>query len=184
MLFRSNLPPGDYVFKVKGANSYGIWNDDITTLAITVTPPFWKSLWAYALYAIFTAIVLILIFRIMLKFDRLSGAVEMEQQLTKHKLRFFTNISHEFRTPLTLIQGAVENLNEMEDLPQGISKQLKVLNRNSLNLRRLIDQLLEFRKIQNDVMRLDLEETDVIAFTRDIYSSFQELAEQIGRAHV
>ena len=173
-----NLPPGEYVFKVKGANSYGIWNEHTTTLSITVTPPFWKSTWAYAIYLILVVLLLTLIFRVILKMDRLNRAIEMEQQLTHHKLRFFTNISHEFRTPLTLIQGAVENLNEMGHLPESASKQLRVLNRNSLNLRRLIDQLLEFRKIQNDVLRLDLEETDVVAFAKDIYCSFMELSEQ------
>mgnify|MGYP002946335301 FL=1 len=98
--------------------------------------------------------------------------------MTNHKLRFFTNISHEFRTPLTLIQGAVERLNELGDLPVPAYKQLSVLNRNSMNLRRLIDQLLEFRKLQNDVLKLDLEEIDMVSFTQDIYGGFQEIAVQ------
>lgn len=112
------------------------------------------------------------------KFNRLNNAVEIEKQLTNHKLRFFTNISHEFRTPLTLIQGAVERLNELGDLPVPAYKQLSVLNRNSMNLRRLIDQLLEFRKLQNDVLKLDLEEIDMVSFTQDIYGGFQEIAVQ------
>ena len=173
-----NLPPGNYVFKVKGANSYGIWNEEITSFAIKIAPPFWKSIWAYIIYLLFLVALLIIIFRIILKFDRLNNAIEMEKQLTHHKLRFFTNISHEFRTPLTLIQGAIENLNDSGQLTDKAAKQLKVLNRNSMNLRRLIDQLLEFRKIQNDVLRLDLESADIIEFTHDIFSSFQELAEQ------
>ena len=173
-----NLSPGNYIFKVKGANSYGIWNDDITTLVITITPPFWKSTWAYMFYAVFIMIILFLVFKIILKLDRLNRAIEMEQQLTRHKLRFFTNISHEFRTPLTLIQGAIENLNSLDNVHETINKQLRVLNRNSLNLSRLIDQLLEFRKIQNDVLRLDLEETDIVTFAKDIFSSFEDLSEK------
>ena len=118
--------------------------------------------------------ILFVFYRLIAKFNRLNNAVEIEKQLTNHKLRFFTNISHEFRTPLTLIQGAVERLNELGDLPVPAYKQLSVLNRNSMNLRRLIDQLLEFRKLQNDVLKLDLEEIDMVSFTQDIYGGFQE----------
>lgn len=173
-----NLSPGKYVFKVKGSNSYGIWNDETTSLIITITPPFWKSGLAYVCYTILIILLLYMAFRLMSQFNRLNNAVEVEKQLTNHKLRFFTNISHEFRTPLTLIQGAVENLNEIDELPTSAHKQLNVLNRNSLNLRRLIDQLLEFRKLQNDVLKLDLEEIDMVVFAQDIYAGFQELAVQ------
>lgn len=173
-----NLAPGKYTFMVKGSNSYGIWNDEITSLAITITPPFWKSWVAYLIYFIGILLMLYIAFRLIIKFNRLNNAVEIEKQFTNHKLRFFTNISHEFRTPLTLIQGAVENMNELAGMPPAAKKQLKVLNRNSVNLRRLIDQLLEFRKLQNDVLKLDLEELDIIAFSHDIYSGFQELAIQ------
>lgn len=173
-----NLPPGEYIFKVKGANSYGIWNEELTTFAITITPPYWKSWIAYIIYFVVLLLLLYIAFRLILKFNRLNNAVEIERQLTNHKLRFFTNISHEFRTPLTLIQGAVENLNEQDNLPASVQKQINVLNRNSSNLRRLIDQLLEFRKIQNDILKLDLEEVNIIAFTEYIYAGFQELAAQ------
>jgi len=173
-----NLSPGKYTFKVKGSNSYGIWNEEITSLLITITPPFWKSTLAYIFYFLLAFLLLYIAFRLIFKFNRLNNAIEVEKQLTNHKLRFFTNISHEFRTPLTLIQGAVENLNESQELPSSAQKQLKILNRNSTNLRQLIDQLLEFRKLQNDVLKLDLEELDIVAFTQDIFSGFQELAER------
>lgn len=173
-----NLSPGKYVFKVKGSNSYGIWNDEITSLVITITPPFWKSTVAYIIYLLLIIILLYITFRLIAKFNRLNNAIEVEKQLTNHKLRFFTNISHEFRTPLTLIQGAVDNLNESIDLPDSAQKQLNVLQRNSVNLRRLIDQLLEFRKLQNDILKLDLEEVNMVDFTKDIFLGFQELAVQ------
>jgi signal transduction histidine kinase/ligand-binding sensor domain-containing protein/AraC-like DNA-binding protein len=173
-----NLPPGNYTFKVKGSNSYGIWNEEQRALSVTIAPPIWKSWPAYVAYFLLVIGVLYVAFRLIMKFNRLNNAVEVEKQFTNHKLRFFTNISHEFRTPLTLIQGAVENLNEPGMLPETAHKQLKVLNRNSLTLGRLIDQLLEFRKLQNDVLKLDLEEVDMVAFAYDIYSGFQELAEQ------
>ena len=133
---------------------------------------------AYTVYVSLFIFILFVFYRLIAKFNRLNNAVEIEKQLTNHKLRFFTNISHEFRTPLTLIQGAVERLNELGDLPVPAYKQLSVLNRNSMNLRRLIDQLLEFRKLQNDVLKLDLEEIDMVSFTQDIYGGFQEIAVQ------
>lgn len=173
-----NLPPGKYTFKVMGANASGIWDDDVTSLRIVITPPFWKSTMAYLVYFVLLVLALYVTFKLILRFSRLNNAVVIEKQLTNHKLRFFTNISHEFRTPLTLIQGAVENLNDYPELPEPISKQVNVLNRNSLVLRRLIDQLLEFRKLQNNVLKLDLEELDMVTFSHDLYIGFKDLAEQ------
>ncbi|MDH6342368.1 signal transduction histidine kinase/ligand-binding sensor domain-containing protein/DNA-binding NarL/FixJ family response regulator [Parabacteroides sp. PFB2-12] len=173
-----NLPHGKYTFKVKGINPGGSEDDQVTSLQIVITPPFWLSLPAYIFYFLLVCLLFYIAFRVIVKFNRLNTAVEVEKQLTNHKLRFFTNISHEFRTPLTLIQGAVENLNEETGLPASATKQIHILDRHATNLRRLIDQLLEFRKIQNDVLRLDLEEVDMIAFAREIYSGFQELAER------
>ena len=173
-----SLPPGKYIFKIKGANSYGIWNDKITSLTIIITPPFWKSWIAYCIYGLLILLLIYATYLLIAKFNKLNNAVEVEKQLTSHKLRFFTNISHEFRTPLTLIQGSIEKLNELGELPASAYKQLGLLSRNSVNLRRLIDQLLEFRKLQNNVLKLDLEETDIVSFAHDIYTGFQELSVQ------
>ena len=173
-----NLPPGQYTFMVKGSNSDGIWNEQITTLEITITPPIWKSAYAYIFYILIIGIMLYIAAKLALKFNILNNNIRIEKELTNHKLRFFTNISHEFRTPLTLIRGAVENLNEQQDVPQSVAKQVNVLNRNSIILTRLIDQLLEFRKLQNNVLTLDLEETDIISFSEYIYAGFQEVAAQ------
>lgn len=131
---------------------------------------------ASCIYVLLIILSLYVAYRLIVKFTRLNNAVELEKQLTNHKLRFFTNISHEFRTPLTLIQGAVEKLNELDELPASAHKQLGILSRNSLNLRSLIDQLLEFRKLQNDILKLDLEEINIVDFVQDIYAGFQELA--------
>lgn len=173
-----NLPAGKYIFKVRGANSDGVWSDKITQIEVEVTPPFWKSTYAYVIYSLLLIVALYFAFRLIYKFGKLNNAVQVEKQLTNHKLRFFTNISHEFRTPLTLIQGAMENMNEQTDVPESIKKQLSILGRNSNTLSRLIDQLLEFRKLQNNVLTLDLEEIDMIAFVDEIYSGFQEIAER------
>jgi len=173
-----NLPHGKYIFKVRGTNSDGIWNNEITKIEIIITPPFWKSWYAYIFYFALLILTLYVTFRLIYKFYKLNNNIRVEKELTNHKLRFFTNISHEFRTPLTLIRGAVENLNEQNNVPEYIRRQTNILSRNSTILTRLIDQLLEFRKLQNNVLTLDLEETDMVDFSKEIYSGFQEIAEQ------
>ena len=173
-----NLPPGKYIFKVKGTNSDGVWNEETTQLKITINPPFWKSSYAYLIYGILILLALYIVFRLIYKFNTLNNNIKLEKELTNHKLRFFTNISHEFRTPLTLIRGVVENLNEQNDISERTRKQVNILSRNSAVLTRLIDQLLEFRKLQNNVLTLDLELTDMVGFSKEIHSSFQEMAEQ------
>ncbi len=173
-----NLPPGDYTFLVKGSNSDGLWNEQITRIEIIITPPFWRTGYAYLLYIVLIALAIFITLRLVMKFNTLNNNIRVEKELTNHKLRFFTNISHEFRTPLTLIRGAVENINNQTDIPETISKQVRILGRNSVMLTNLIDQLLEFRKLQNNVLTLDLERMDVIRFAEFIYSGFQESASQ------
>ena len=173
-----NLPYGKYVFRVKGANADGEWTQETTALTIIIKPPFWKSAPAYLFYFVLLCVLLYVVFRIILNFNRIKNEVEVEKQLTNHKLRFFTNISHEFCTPLTLIQNSVENLNRHTDLSPEVSKQLRILSQNSSDLGHLIDQLLEFRKLQNNVLRLDLEEMDIVAFIKPIFNGFIHLAEQ------
>lgn len=173
-----NLSPGTYYFLVKGSNSDGIWNDDVSRIEIVISPPFWKSIYAYIVYLLLAILLLYAIFKIVYKFNILNNNIKVEQELTNHKLRFFTNISHEFRTPLTLIRGAIENLNDQSNVSEPVQKQINVLSRNSVILTRLIDQLLEFRKLQNNVLTLDLEKIDFIEFSKEIYSGFQDIAIQ------
>ncbi len=173
-----NLPHGKYTFWVKGTNADGIWNDEPSMLNITITAPFWLSWYAYITYTLLLLCILYFTWRTFYKINQLQNNVKVEKELTSHKLRFFTNISHEFRTPLTLIRGAVENINEQSNVPEQIERQVKLLNKNTTVLTRLIDQLLEFRKIENSVLKLNLEETDIIDFSKDIFDSFLEVAKQ------
>ncbi|MFV0506665.1 MAG: two-component regulator propeller domain-containing protein [Bacteroidales bacterium] len=175
-----NLSPGKYTFEVKGTNSDGLWGDKITQLDIRISPPLWLTGYAYLLYAILLVLAIYITLKIIYKFNSLRNNIKLEHQLTNFKLRFFTNISHEFRTPLTLIRGAVENLNEQLSLPGIVKKQVDILSRNSSNLTRLIDQLLEFRKLENNVLRLDLEKTDIVKFAHEIFDNFSELARKNG----
>ena len=173
-----NMPYGEYIFKVKGANADGEWNNEIRTFQITVLPPLWKTTYAIVLYILIILGIAFVFIRFLLRISTLNNAVKMEKQLTDYKLRFFTNISHEFRTPLTLIKGAVERMSDIKELPAEVSKNVNLLNRNTLQMSRLIDQLLEFRKLQNNVLTLNLEMTDISDFTRNAYYAFKEIAFQ------
>lgn len=173
-----NVPPGTYVFKVKGCNSLGEWSEQETHLQIIILPPWWES-WQAVLFCIIASIVAaFFISRLVVKMHRLNMAVEVEKQLTEYKLRFFTNISHEFRTPLTIIRGVIEDLTGQENIAPSINKQLTLLTKSSTRLLRLIDQLLEFRKLQNNKMGLKLEWTEAYSFFFDIYQTFKEMAEK------
>jgi signal transduction histidine kinase/ligand-binding sensor domain-containing protein/DNA-binding response OmpR family regulator len=171
-----NIPSGTYTFKVKGCNSLGVWNNNETTLDITVVPPAWRSPLALFVYFILLSAGGFIATKTIMKINNLNTTVKIEQQLTEFKLRFFTNISHEFRIPLTIIQGTIENLIAEKNLPVKAVKQIRFLEKSSLRLLRLINQLLEFRQIQNSKMELTLEDTDVISFFKDIFDSFNELA--------
>lgn len=173
-----NVPPGTYVFKVKGCNSFGVWSERETNLEIIVLPPWWKSWQAIVLYIVLGIVIAFFVSRLVIKMHRLNMAVEVEKQLTEYKLRFFTNISHEFRTPLTIIRGAIEDLASQESIAPLINKQLTLLSKSSTRLLRLIDQLLEFRRLQNNKMELKLEWTEAERFFYDIYQTFKEMAEK------
>ncbi|MCD8185969.1 MAG: ATP-binding protein, partial [Rikenellaceae bacterium] len=174
-----NLPPGRYIFRVRGANADGEWTEEPARLEIRVMPPFWKTGWAYFIYTILLFTAIYIAYRLIYKFNHLNNAVRMEKKLTEYKLRFFTNISHEFRTPLTLISGVTENLMVVQDrLPAEAQHQLRLLERNTRQMRRLIDQLLEFRKIQNTTLALNLEKVDLEKFVWEIYTAFRETAKQ------
>ena len=174
-----NVPPGHYTFKVKGMNSEGIWDSESTTLEITILPPFWLSPLAYLVYIILIFAIAFFTFRLIFKFYKLNNAVSVERQLTDYKLRFFTNISHEFRTPLTLIKGSVDTLNELKSkMPDPLQHLVSDLEKNTAHLLRLIDQLMEFRKFQNNKQKLNLQLTDAVAFLDDIFESFGNVAER------
>ena len=172
------LDPGTYVLHVKSCNGAGVWSDNETVLKIVITPPFWKTGWAFFGYFLLIAIALYFAFRIIRNFNRLRNRINVEKQLTEYKLVFFTNISHEFRTPLTLIQGALEKIQQVCNVPRELIHPLHTMDKSTKRMLRLINQLLEFRKMQNNKLALSLEETDVIAFLYEIFLSFGDVADQ------
>ena len=172
------LNPGTYRLHVKSSNGAGIWNDLETVMEIVITPPFWKTNWAILIYIILLIFVLYSAYRIIYSFNHLRNRINVEKQLTEYKLVFFTNISHEFRTPLTLIQGALEKIQRITNMPKESISPLYTMNKNTQRLLRLINQLLEFRKMQNNKLALSLQETNVVDFLHEIYLNFKDIAEQ------
>lgn len=174
----TNLPQGDYIFKVRSTNSDGQWTDNVRSLSVTVLPSFWETPWAYFLYVVFVLAFIVTAVYILFTIYRLKHKVSMEQQLTNMKLRFFTDISHELRTPLTLISGPVEYVLTNKGLPADAREQLQVVERNTKRMLHLVNQILDFRKIQNQKMRMRVQRIDVVAYTRKIMDSFNALAEE------
>ena len=174
----TNLPKGHYVFKVRSTNSDGIWTENTRTLDIEILPSFWETPFAYFLYVLFFIMIIVAAVYILFTIYRLKHEVSVEQQMTDMKLRFFTDISHELRTPLTLISGPVEYILGNTKLPDDAREQLQVVERNTNRMLRLINQILDFRKIQNRKMKMQVQRMDVVAFTRKIMANFESVAEE------
>lgn len=174
----TNLPKGNYVFKVRSTNADGVWNDTIRTMEIEILPSFWETPFAYFLYLLFIVLFIVTAVYILFTIYRLKHEVSVEQQMTDMKLRFFTDISHELRTPLTLISGPVEYLLEKTSLPEEAREQLKVVESNTNRMLRLINQILDFRKIQNRKMKMQVQRINVVALTRRIMENFDAAAEE------
>ncbi len=181
----TNVPPGRYEFHVRASNNDGLWNTTDTTLAITILPPWYSTSYAIIAYLIVLGAFIFFGTRIVSYQNRLKQDIrleklskEKENELTQLKLRFFTNISHEFKTPLTLIIGYVDQANKMlNDLPD-IQNKLAKARINSQRLLRLINQLIDFRKSEQDVLKLNRRNEDIIPIVKQVFDSFQSYSEQ------
>ncbi len=173
-----NLPAGKYQLQIKSTNSDGVWTDNVRTMSVHVLPTFWETYWAWLLYFVlfilFTATIVYVLFYIY----RLRHRVDMEQQLANIKLRFFTDISHELRTPLTLISSPVTEVLENEPLSPSAREHLTLVHQNTERMLRLMNQILDFRKIQNQKMKLLIEETDLVPLLQKVMNSFRLIAEE------
>ncbi|TKG96607.1 hybrid sensor histidine kinase/response regulator [Puteibacter caeruleilacunae] len=182
----SNLSPGQYTFKVRALNQDGIVSEKITTLAIHIHSPWWATLWAYAGYLIVFIGILSLIWFYSIRQVRLKAQLrlerskrEQETELNNMKLRFFTNISHEFRTPLTLLLGQLDLLQANGVLnEEDRQRKYQVMHRNGHRLLRLINQLLDFRKVENRTLQVKAQECHLIRLLAEIIIPFEEMAGQ------
>ncbi|MFQ5583650.1 MAG: two-component regulator propeller domain-containing protein, partial [Calditrichia bacterium] len=182
----TNLPAGSYRFRVKGSNNDGVWNESGASLVVHVTPPPWRTWWAYSFYFLTVLGVFYGIRRYELNRLRLKNRLRVEQlegeklrDLDQMKTRFFANISHEFRTPLTLILGQIDRV-----LGTAAGKEerrrLEVALGNARRLLRLINQLLDLSKLEANSMSLKAKRKNIIPFLKNLIFSFESLAEQKG----
>ena len=174
-----NLPFGSYRLHVKASYSDGIWGKE-SVLDICVQPPFYLSVWAWVFYALFLTVAIVMIAKSIREKNILKGKIKFEQELTRYKLVFFTNIAHEFRTPLTLIQGSLEKekrIMKANHWQPELEKTMRTMDKSVQRMLRLIDQLLEFRKMQAGKLKLSLQETDVVMFVQGICKMFDDAAE-------
>ncbi len=176
------IPPSDYIFRVKGSNSDGYWNEEGASIGITIYPPPWKTWWAYTLYLLFIIFIFYIVMRYYLRRQRLLHDLELEQvqtekleELDRLKSRFFANISHEFRTPLMLVLGPLEKLIR-KGMDKEIARDLNIMQRNTRRLHRLINQLLDISKIESGKMKLRAAEWNLVPLVGNFIQSFESLA--------
>lgn len=180
----TNLDPGNYVFKVRASNNDGIWNEVPTALTLTVLPPFWKTKTAFVLYALAVLCALFLARWLILYNERINFKIQQEREeahrmheLDMIKIKFFTNVSHEFRTPLTLILTPLEKM--LRNTGEGEQRnQFQLIHRNARRLLNLVNQLLDFRKMEVEEIKFNPSEGDIVKFVREVFYSFSDLSEK------
>ncbi|MDW5287209.1 two-component regulator propeller domain-containing protein [Formosa sp. PL04] len=181
----TNLDYGEYTFKLKAANNDGIWNETPLTLKIAILPPWWRTNIAMMCYlgVFFLGVYLLnkmtqsrIKEKELIKNERVQRA--QEDQLNEKKIQFFTNISHEFRTPLTLIINPLQDI--LRDtglkLPFTVKDKLDVINRNTDRLYRMINELMDFRKLELDKVNIRASEFNLVSLTKDVVAYFKEEA--------
>lgn len=181
----SNLDPKAYVLKVKAANSDGVWNPIPATLKITVLPPFWKTMQAYVLYWLLFGGLLFLLYQYVVGREKMKNQLLLErikaekiEEINQLKLQFFTSISHEFRTPLSLIIDPLEKLLAEEVSPTQAKRYYTIMAASASRLLKLITQLLDFRKSESGHLTLEASYGDIVLFTKAIADTFQLHAEK------
>ncbi|MGJ7033549.1 hybrid sensor histidine kinase/response regulator transcription factor [Niabella hirudinis] len=167
----TNLAPGTYTLAVKGANNDGIWSPP-RLLKIRVLPPYWATWWAYLLYIAAGLTILFFIVR----FFYLRALLTKDHALQEMKLNFFTNISHEIRTHLTLIQASIEQIEQENRQHPGLMRQLTHLKSSTGRLLQLVTELMDFRKAETAEMQLHTGRYDLIGFLAGICESFEDLS--------
>lgn len=168
------LKPGKYVFKVKATNRYGVWNNNYKSIQIIVSRPPWLSCFAISFYAI----LLIFCIYFVYSYIHLKNKIIIDRKVYESKLKFFTNLSHELKTPLTLILAPVKNILSCHPIDENVKKELIVIKKNVLKLSEIIEQMLDLRKVQEGKFIVSYEEVDVINFLKEVYNLFLPLANQ------
>ena len=174
------LPPGEYILKVKATNSSGAWIKKTAMLSIIIRPPFWRSTIGYILIILIVSSIITTSSIVVYRQIIIQNRIRIEKGITEKRIEYYTNISHEFKTPLSLILNPVEEIilsHKSSDFAKEKGLQIK---RNAIYLKRLIDQILDFRKLREGRMQLKVSEVNLIEFFREIYLVFLPLAQKMG----
>ncbi|MFY7899643.1 MAG: hybrid sensor histidine kinase/response regulator transcription factor [Chitinophagaceae bacterium] len=181
----TNLPAGKYSLKIKVTNSDKVWKPVPHQLVIHILPPLWRSWWAYTLYIAVFILLLWLTRYLGLRQQALKNQLilakldtEQEKKLTNYKERLFTNISHEFRTPLTLILGPIDDILSRKKLETSVEKSLRMIQKQSKRMLRMVNQLLDFQKAESGSLKLTLQAGEMVSFCYDIFSLFKDEAKR------
>lgn len=183
----TNIDPGDYVFLVKTANRDGVWTETPLKLDITIQQVFWKTWWAYCLYTAVLIALIFLIIRIRIERLKLKNEIRFEKLTREHehtlmesKTNFFTNVAHEFRTPLSLILIPLESLMGTSEVPSLLRERIYTAYKNASRMRRLVNELLDFNKLESGNLKLNVQHGELIQFIKETSSAFNEMALQRG----
>jgi len=169
-----HLKSGKYIFKVKATNHYGVWNDYSKNIQIIIARPPWLSNIAISLYMF----ILILSVYFIYSYLHLRNQIVVSKKLYESKLNFFTNLSHELKTPLTLILAPVKNILSSTSLNENVKNDLKTIKRNVYKLSEIIEQMLDLRRVQEQKYVVNYELVNIIAFFNEIFNMFLPLAKQ------
>ncbi|MCK6693474.1 MAG: ATP-binding protein [Thermoanaerobaculia bacterium] len=170
-----NVPPGHYVFRVRGMNNIGVRARELQ-ISVTVLPPWWRSWWAYTCWTLLIAGALYGFYRFQLDKKLEHAEAVRLRELDAVKTKLYTNITHEFRTPLTLLIGPAERLLEKKELGEEVHNILQIIRRNGLRLLALVNQMLDLSKLESGKITLHLVRGDVVGYLRYIMESFDSLA--------
>ncbi|MEN9445107.1 MAG: hypothetical protein RIS47_1998, partial [Bacteroidota bacterium] len=173
----TNLSPGKYTFRVKATLRSGRWDQPERILEITILPPWYKTWWAFTIWLVLIAAILWAIRNTLLKLNHYRRDLQVEKRVNQVKLQFFTNISHEIRTPLTLIIGPIEELISDKATAGATKPKLQIIHKNAKRMLLLTNQLLDFRKIQNNKMKIKVRQFDLVRFAKEIYENFGTMAQ-------
>jgi signal transduction histidine kinase/ligand-binding sensor domain-containing protein/DNA-binding response OmpR family regulator len=179
----TNIDPGHYVFLVKVANRDGVWIDKPLRLEITIQQVFWKTWWAFLIYAAICTLFVYILVKIRIERLKMQNQImfeklrrEQEHELSESKTQFFTNVAHEFRTPLSLILIPLESLMGTNEVPTGLRERIFTAYKNADRMKRLVNELLDFNKLEVENIKLNVQHGELVQFIMETSSAFNEMA--------
>lgn len=184
----TNLPPGNYVFRVKASNNDGVWNDDGASLELKVLPPWYLTTLMKIIYAVLAIVVGIIVFKLLMRHAERLHNIEInrinannEKAMFQSKLSFFTMIAHEIRTPVSLIIGPLEKImSKPEQVPAEMRGELNIIERNCKRLLSLVNQLLDFKKVEQSGFNVTFRPVDITTLLESVVTRFKPSVEQKG----